>query len=137
MMGVIDWRRLSASPLTAASMIESASICQTGASPSPPLGAQSSTRRLLGDAERSFVVLILRRTWTRLQNLNDKEMYHNHILHYKDSTASTKTHYFSIITAKKAKSKSPFSLLDDVTRPQGSPHLYTTSFCNSTTSLFT
>uniref|UniRef100_A0A4W5N7E8 Reverse transcriptase domain-containing protein n=2 Tax=Hucho hucho TaxID=62062 RepID=A0A4W5N7E8_9TELE len=69
-----------------------------------------------------------------------KEMYNNHILHYKDSVASTKTHYYSsIIIANKGNSKSLFSLLNNITQPQNflPPHLYTTSFCNSIMSFFT
>ncbi|XP_029923297.1 uncharacterized protein LOC115370421 [Myripristis murdjan] len=69
-----------------------------------------------------------------------KEMYNNHILRYKDSIASTKTHYYSsIITANKGNSKSLFSLLNNITQPQDSlpPHFYTTSFCNSIMSFFT
>ena len=58
-------------------------------------------------------------------------MYNDHILHYKDSIASTKTHYYSsIITANEGNSKTLFSLLNNITKPQDSlpPHLYTTSF---------
>ena len=68
-----------------------------------------------------------------------KEMYKNHILHYKESIASTKTHYYSnMITASKGNSQSLFSLLNKITQPQDSPppHLYTTSFCNSMMSFF-
>ena len=69
-----------------------------------------------------------------------KEMYNQHLLHYKDSIASTKTHYYSsIISANKGNSKPLFSLLNTITKPQDSlpPHLYTTSFCNSIMSFFT
>ena len=66
-------------------------------------------------------------------------MYNNHILYYKDSIASTKTHYNpSIITANKGNSKSVFSLPNNITQPQDilPPHQYTTSFCNSIMSFF-
>lgn len=67
-------------------------------------------------------------------------MYNNHILRYRDSIASTKTHYYSsLITANKGNSKSLFSLLNNITQPQDflPPQLYTTFFCNAIMSFFT
>lgn len=68
-----------------------------------------------------------------------KELYNNHILHYKDSIAITKTQYYaSLITANYGNSKSLFNILNKNTQPQDSlpPHLYTTHFCNSLMSFF-
>ncbi|KAI2647462.1 hypothetical protein H4Q32_023878 [Labeo rohita] len=68
-----------------------------------------------------------------------KELYNNHILHYRDSIATTKSQYFSsLITANHGNSKSLFTILNNITQPQDSlpPHLYTNSFCNSIMSFF-
>lgn len=68
-----------------------------------------------------------------------KELYNNHILHYRDSIATTKSQYYSsLITANHGNSKSLFTILNNITQPQDSlpPHLYTNSFCNSIMSFF-
>uniref|UniRef100_A0A3B3SBF8 Reverse transcriptase domain-containing protein n=1 Tax=Paramormyrops kingsleyae TaxID=1676925 RepID=A0A3B3SBF8_9TELE len=69
-----------------------------------------------------------------------KELYNNHILHYKDSIAATKSQYYSsLITANHGNSKSLFTILNNITQPQDflPPHLFTNSFCNSIMSFFT
>uniref|UniRef100_A0A3B1ISB8 Reverse transcriptase domain-containing protein n=1 Tax=Astyanax mexicanus TaxID=7994 RepID=A0A3B1ISB8_ASTMX len=69
-----------------------------------------------------------------------KEMYSNHILHYKDCIATAKsTYYSSLISSNEGNSKALFSLFAKITKPLDPlpSHLYCSDFCNTLVSFFT
>ena len=68
-----------------------------------------------------------------------KQIYNNHILHYKDSTAQVKSNFYSkIIRSNGGNTKALFSLIRNVTQPPDSvpSHLHSAAFCNSLMSFF-
>lgn len=63
-----------------------------------------------------------------------KEMYSNHLPHYKESISQTKSPYYSeIICPNKGNTRSLFRLFNKTTQSPDSlpPHLHSTAFCNS------
>ena len=69
-----------------------------------------------------------------------KEIYHNHILHYKDTLSTAKsTHYTNLNSSGDGNTRALFSTVNKLLRPPDSiaPHLYSTDYCNSLMSFFT
>lgn len=63
-----------------------------------------------------------------------KELYKNHLLHYKDSIALAKSNYYScLICSNYGNSKTLFSLFNKILQPTDSlpSHMYSTDTCNS------
>uniref|UniRef100_A0A671W446 Reverse transcriptase domain-containing protein n=1 Tax=Sparus aurata TaxID=8175 RepID=A0A671W446_SPAAU len=63
-----------------------------------------------------------------------KDIYKNHMLHYKNCITQTKSNYYTaIICSNKGNTKSLFSLYKNITQaPESLPsHLCSTAFCNS------
>lgn len=68
-----------------------------------------------------------------------KQMYHDHILRYKDALSSAKSEYFAeLITAGAGNTRALFSVLNSTLRPPDSlpPYFYSTDHCNSLMSFF-
>ena len=68
-----------------------------------------------------------------------KEMYNNHILHYKDCISQTKSDYYStLIHSHEGNSKTLFTLLNRIVKPPDSlpSHLYSTETCNTLMDFF-
>lgn len=78
----------------------------------------------------------LERLYRKAGLLIHKDIYNNHITHYKDSISQTKPNYYSEIICS---SDSLFSLFKKITQASDSlpPHLFFTDFCNSFMSFFT
>ncbi|XP_029924039.1 uncharacterized protein LOC115371064 [Myripristis murdjan] len=69
-----------------------------------------------------------------------KEIYHNHILHYKNCISQAKSTYYSgLINSNEGNSKTLFSILNNITQRPDSlpPQMYSTAFCNTLLSFFT
>lgn len=67
-----------------------------------------------------------------------KEMYNNHILHYKDTIAQSKSVYHSSLIINKGNTESFFNLLNKILQPPNSlpPHLYSADTCVSIMQFF-
>lgn len=68
-----------------------------------------------------------------------KELYNNHILHYKDCIAKAKSTYYSgAINSYKLNSKVLFSMLKNITKPADSlpQHTYFNDFCITPNAFF-
>uniref|UniRef100_A0A3B3I5K1 Reverse transcriptase domain-containing protein n=1 Tax=Oryzias latipes TaxID=8090 RepID=A0A3B3I5K1_ORYLA len=82
----------------------------------------------------------LERLYTKTGLSIHKDMYTQHILHYKECISKTKSAYYSnLINSNKENSKILFSLISNIIKPPDSlpSHLYSTDFCNTLASFFT
>lgn len=68
-----------------------------------------------------------------------KDIYDNHMLHYKDSLSAAKPKYYThLISSDKGNARALFSTMNTISRPPNNlpPHLYSISQCDNFMSFF-